>query len=197
MWFTETAWPPIIFLCVIAVLLFLGWMSQRRIGYLAGVCLCLGLCGIVWLVEERIVTEREQVEQRLLDFTKTFQRESLQRGLANFVLGGPEPETFAFISATAKEVRGLAQQALDLVDVQDDVRISDVHTTLTNNQSRAVTQFRASATVNATTFGNVGRQPTRWELIWQRENGVWKVVHATRLNFISGDPLGNPLSSKE
>ena len=197
MWFTETAWPPIIILCIVGVLLFLGWMSQRRTGYLAGVCLCLALCGIVWLVEVQIVTERERVEQRLLDFTKTFQRESVQRGVANLVLGGPEPETFEFISASAQDVRDLARQAMDLVDVQDDVRISDVHTTLTNNQSRAVTQFRASATVNVTTFGNAGRQPTRWELTWQRENGVWKVIRATRLNFLNGQPLENPLSRKE
>jgi hypothetical protein len=197
MWFTETAWPPIIILCIVGVLLFLGWMSQRRIGYLAGVLLCLGLCGGVWLIERRIVTEREIVEQRLLDFTRTFQRESLQRGVANLLLGGPEPETFAFISASANDVRELAKQALDLVDIQDDVRISDVHTTLTNNNSRAIMQFRASASVNVATLGNAGRQPTRWELTWQRESGVWKVTHATRLNFMSGQPLSSPLTAKE
>ncbi len=197
MWFTETAWPPIIILCVIGVLLFLGWMSQRRLGYLAGVFACLGLCGVVWFVEQQIITERELVEQRLRDFTTTVQRESLQRGVANLLLGGPEPETFTFISASAKDVRELVRQALDMVDIQDDVRISDVRTTLTNNQSRAVTQFRATASVSVAAYGNVGRQPTRWELIWQRENGVWKVVQATRLNFMSGEPLTNPFTSKE
>lgn len=197
MWFTETAWPPIIILAVIGVLLLLGWLSQRRSGYLIGALVCLGLCGIVWVVELQIVTEREVVETRLHDFAKTVQRESLQRGVANLILGGPEPETFQFISANANDVREIARQALDMVDIQDDVRISDVRTTLTNNQSRATTQFRATATVSVTAYGNVGRQPTRWELAWQRENGAWKVIRVTRLNFLSGEPLANPLTARE
>ena len=143
------------------------------------------------------VQAMQQVEQRLLDFATTFQRESLQRGLANLVLGGPEPQTFAFISASAKEVRDLALQALDLVDIQEDIRISDVRTTLSNNNSRAVMHFRASATVSVGAYGNVGRQPTRWELTWQREKGEWKVIRATRLNFLTGEPLQNPFVTKE
>ena len=197
MWFTETAWPPIIMLGVVGVLLFLGWISQRRLGYLVGVFVCLGLCGVVWFVEQQIITEREIVETRLYDFATTVQRESLQRGVANLILGGPEPETFKFISATANDVREFARQALDMVDIQEDVRISDVRTTLTNNQSRATTQFRATATVSVTAYGNVGRQPTRWELTWQRENGIWKVTRVTRLNFMSGEPLINPFTSRE
>jgi hypothetical protein len=152
---------------------------------------------VTWFVEQQIVTERELVERRLHDFTTTVQRESMQRGVANALLGGPEPESFTFISASANDVRELARQALDMVDIQDDVRISDVRTTLTNNQSRAVTQFRASATVSVAVYGNVGRQSTRWQLTWQRENGVWKVTGATRLNFLSGEPLQNPLTSRE
>ena len=197
MWFTETAWPPIIMLGVVGVLLFLGWISQRRLGYLVGVFVCMGLCGVVWFVEQQIITEREIVETRLYDFATTVQRESLQRGVANLILGGPEPETFKFISATANDVREFARQALDMVDIQEDVRISDVRTTLTNNQSRATTQFRATATVSVTAYGNVGRQPTRWELTWQRENGIWKVTRVTRLNFMSGEPLINPFTSRE
>jgi len=197
MWFTETAWPPIIMLGVVGVLLFLGWISQRRSGYLVGVFVCLGLCGVVWFVEQQIITEREIVETRLYDFATTVQRESLQRGVANLILGGPEPETFKFISATANDVREFARQALAMVDIQEDVRISDVRTNLTNNQSRATTQFRATATVSVTAYGNVGRQPTRWELTWQRENGIWKVTRVTRLNFMSGEPLINPFTSRE
>lgn len=197
MWFTENPWPPIIGLCLIGVLLFLVWLSQRKTAFLVGACLCVALCGVVWLVEEQIVTDREQVEQRLLDFAATFQRESLQQGIANAILGGPEPQTLSFISASANEVRGLAMSGLQLVDVQDDFRISDVTTTLTNNNSRAIVHFRASATILVGGYGNIGRQPTRWELTWQREQGQWKVVRATRLHFLTGEPLQNPLSSHE
>ena len=194
MWFTETPWPPILILCVIGVLLFLGWVSQRKTGYLAGVALCVALCGLVFVVEQQIVTETERVEQRLLDFTAAFQRDSLQRGLINAVLGGPEPESLKFIAGD--EVRRMATQALDLVDIQDDVRISDVRTKMTNKDSRAITQFRASASVTVAGY-NAVRQPSRWELTWGKEDGEWKVLRATRLNFLSGQPLDNPFAMRE
>ena len=195
MWFTDTPWPPILILSVLGVLLFLGWVSQRKTGYLAGVALCVALCGLVFVVEQQIVTETERVEQRLLDFTAAFQRDSMKRGLINAVLGGgPELESLKFIQGD--EVRRLATQALDLVDVQDDVRISDIRTRMTNKDSRAITQFRASASVTVAGY-NAVRQPSRWELTWGKEDGEWKVLRATRLNFMSGQPLDNPFAMRE
>ncbi len=196
MWFTETPWPGMIVLSVIGVFCCLGWLSRRQTGYLAGAALCVALSGFVFVLERQIVTERERVEQRLFDFAETFQRDSLQQGLANMVIGGPVPRTLSFISASAEDVQHMAVEALRLVDVQDDIRISDVRTTLTNNDSRATTHFRASATVTVA-IGNAGRQPTRWELTWQREKGEWKVLRAQRLNFISGRPLDHPLTGRE
>ena len=169
MWFTETPWPPIIGLCVIGVLLFLGWMSQRRTAFLAGVAVCLALCGIVFVVERQIVTERERVEQRLLDFAVAFQQDSMRQGLVNMVIRGPEPTSLSFISASAEGTRRMAEAALNFVDIPEPVRISDVRTTMSNNNSRAVTQFRASATVRAGGLPDGVHQPTRWELTWQRE----------------------------
>ncbi len=195
MWFTETPWPPILILSVLGVLLFLGWMSQRKTGYLAGVALCVALCGLVFVVEQQIVTETERVEQRLLDFTSAFQRDSMQRGLINAVLGGgPELESLKFLQGD--EVRRLATHALDLVDIQDDVRVSDIRTRMTNKDSRAITQFRASASVTVSGY-NAVRQPSRWELTWGKEDGEWKVLRATRLNFMSGQPLDNPFAMRE
>ena len=195
MWFTETPWPPILIICVFGVLLFLGWVSQRKTGYLAGVALCLALCGLVFVVEQQIVTETERVEQRLLDFTAAFQRDSLQRGLLNAVIGGgPELESLKFLQGD--EVRRLATHALDLVDIQDDVRISDIRTKMSNKDSRAITQFRASASITVSGFSAV-RQPSRWELTWGKEDGEWKVLRATRLNFMSGQPMDNPFAMRE
>ena len=195
MWFTETPWPPILILCVFGVLLFLGWVSQRKTGYLAGVALCLALCGLVFVVEQQIVTETERVEQRLLDFTAAFQRDSMQRGLLNAVIGGgPELESLKFLQGD--EVRRLATHALDLVDIQDDVRISDIRTKMSNKDSRAITQFRASASVSVSGYG-ASRQPSRWELTWGKEDGEWKVLRATRLNFMSGQPMDNPFAMRE
>lgn len=197
MWFTETPWPPILILSVIAVLLFLGWLSRRKTGFLAGVAVCIALCGLVFAVEEQIVTERERVEQRLLDFTAAFQRDSLQRGLINVVIGGgAEPESLKFLMKDANDVRRMAEQALNLVDVQDDVRISDIRTKMSNENSRATVQFRASASVTVSGY-NAARQPTRWELTWGKEDGEWKVLRATRLHFMSGQPLDNPFANRE
>ncbi len=197
MWFTETAWPPIIGVSVLAVLLFLGWLRQRRLGFLAGVAFCIALCGILWVLELQIVTERERVEQRLIGLAETFQQESMQCGLANLVVPGGQPRTLNFVSASANDVRSMVEAALKLVDIADDVRISDIHTTLSNNNSRATTRFRASATVTVGTYGNVGRQSTRWELTWQREQDEWQVRRATRLHFLTGEPLQNPFAARE
>ena len=178
------------------MIFFLGWLSRRQTGYLAGVALCLALCGLVFVLEGQIVTERERVQQRLFDFAAAFQRDSLQHGLVNLAVDGPVPHTLSFISDSAADIRQMAVRALELVDVQDDVRISDVRTTLTNDNSRATTHFRASATINVA-MGNVGRQPTRWELTWRREEGEWRVLRAQRLNFMTGEPLADPLTGRE
>lgn len=197
MWFTETPWPPTIGLCVVGVLLFLGWMSQRKVAFLVGVVLCLALCGIVFVVEQQIVTERERVEQRLLDFAADFQRDSMQQGLANLLVRGQEPASLRYISATADGTRRMAESALNFVDLPEPVRISDVRTTMSNNDSRAVTQFRASATVRAGGHTDGVHQPTRWELTWQREREDWKILRATRLNFMTGEALQNPFTNRE
>ena len=197
MWFTETPWPPIIGLCVVGVLLFLGWVSQRNKVFLAGVAICVALCGIVFVVEQQIVTERERVEQTLLDFATTFQEDSMRQGFANLVIPGPEPASLSFISASAEGTRRMASAALNFVDIPEPVRISDVRTTMSNNDSRAVTQFRASATVRAGGYPDGVHQPTRWELTWQRENEEWKILRATRLNFMSGEALQNPFTNRE
>ena len=197
MWFTETPWPPIVGLVVIGVLFFLGWLSQRKMIFLAGVALCLALCGIVFVIERQIVTERERVEQTLLDFAATFQRDSMKQGLVNLVIPGPESESLSFISASATSTRGMAAAALNFVDLPEPVRVSDVRTTMSNNDSRAITQFRASANVKVGGYSEAVHQPTRWELTWQREKGDWKILRATRLNFMTGEPLENPFASRE
>ena len=197
MWFTETPWPPIIGLIVLGVLLFLGWLSQRKAFFLAGVALCVALCGIVFVVEQQIVTERERIEQTLLDFAEAFQRDSMQQGVVNLFVPGPEPESVRYISASATSTRGLAAAALNFVDLPEPVRISDVRTTLSNSDSRAITQFRASATVRAGGNADAFHHPTRWELTWQRERGEWRILRATRLNFMSGVPLDNPFTPRE
>lgn len=197
MWFTETPWPPILGFIVIGVLLFLGWMSQRKAIFLAGVALCVALCGIVFVVEQQIVTERERVEQQLLDFAVAFQRDSMQQGLVNLLIPGPEPESLRYISASATGTRGLAVAALNFVDLPEPVRISDVRSTLSNNDSRAITQFRATAMVRAGGNAEAFQHPTRWELTWQREQGDWKIVRATRLNIMNGTPVENPFAPRE
>lgn len=197
MWFTETPWPPIIGLCVVGVLLFLGFLSQQRAMFLVGTLLCVALCGIVFVVERQIVTERERVEQHLLDFAVAFQQDSLQQGLGNLLIPGPEPQSLSFISLSAGSTRRMAAAALNLVDLPDAVRISDIRTTLSNLDSRAVTQFRASASIRMPGSADALHHPSRWELTWQRESGNWRILRATRLHFMTGEPLENPFTSRE
>lgn len=81
----------------------------------------------------------------------------------------------------------MALTALTIVDIPEPVRISDVRTTMSNNNSRAVTQFRASAVVHVAGSADGVHYPTRWELTWQVEQGEWKILRATRLHIMTGE----------
>lgn len=176
MWFTDNPWPPMLICGLIAAILFFVWMSRGRNLFLYGAIALLVACGVIYLAERSIVTPGEEVEARVLALCRAFQEK--------------DPHTVDFISPNAPELRVLLATAMKMVDVEDDVRITDLWVTTSNNNSRAVSHFRANATVSVQPVGNVGHQPARLELTWQREGGEWHVVAVQRLNPINGEPLG-------
>lgn len=174
MWFTETPWPPIALVGGLAVFLFAAWTQNARKSYLAGVAGCL-VAGIgFYVLEKAIVTDREQVTARLMELTTAFQKNDAEATLNCF-------------SGTAIKERLLAVWALETVDVDDDLRITDIDVDLKAEGTRAKSHFRANGTIHA--LGYSGHQPSRWMLTWEKEDGSWKVVEVERLNVVNGESM--------
>lgn len=178
MWFTENPWPPML-LCGLGAVVALGfWVSSKRAIPLLVSCTCLIGAGIVYLAEHAILTPAEQVEAQLIDLVEQFRRK--------------DPAALEHFSRRAEELRVLCQRAMDIVEVEDDLQLSDIRTRLTNENSRAVTHFRANGTVSIPSL-MVSRtyQPSRFELTWIQEGDAWRIVAIRRLHpFKEGEELG-------
>ncbi|WP_417380263.1 hypothetical protein [Gimesia sp.] len=174
MWFTETAIPPMVVCSAIAAILFIQWY-QRRLGkFLIGSLIMVLVTVGFYLLEISIVTPRERVEADLYDLIDAFQHKEQEK-------------TLDYISPRAVQLQGVVKLAMELVTLDDDLRITDVSTVMKAEDSLATIHFRANGTAM---YGGVSsRQPTRWELTWQKMGGEWKVTEATRLNPITGETL--------
>jgi len=184
MWFTEDAWSPII-LCVVAgVIFFVAWSTTRKSAFLLALPLLLLIAITLFFLERAIVTDGEQVEQNLFSLIDTFVEESQQ-----LVMGSQEiPEEvrchhYFSVSNTTDRTRVVA--ALMVVRIDDGISVKDVEVRLTNENTRAVTHFRANATLSAGSF--TGHHPSRWELTWQKEAGEWKITRTRMLNVMTGE----------
>lgn len=175
MWFTEDAWTPMAVLGVAAIVCLGLWNSSQKSSYLFVALALVASVGLTWLIEGAVVTEREKLELLVHSLCDDFRRK--------------EPRTLDYFSKQAGELRATAQHAMDFVQIQDDLRLTDFETEVTNDNSRGRTHFRANATVSLQTFGSVGRQPFRAILDWQREEGEWKIVGLRRLNPLNGEEM--------
>lgn len=174
MWITETAIPLMIICSIAAVFLFIRWYLRHQTRYLVGCVVVLAALGGFYFLELSIVTERERVEADLYGLIHAFENKE-------------EKTTLGYFSPRADALRGMVQVALKLVTIDGQLRITDLETELRSENSVATTHFRANG---AATYGGItGRQPTRWELTWQKMGGEWKVTKARRLNPITGEEL--------
>ncbi len=186
MWFTEDAWSPIV-LCVIAAVVFLiAWSTTQRSRLLLEVPLLLIAAVVIYFVEQSIVTDLEHVEADLHSLLHTFVEESQEvRPGASQV-----PDTLRsldFFSAQNTTDRTRVAAAVNLVSIDPDFRITDVQTRLTNENTRAVTHFRANGNVSLSGASGGGHFSSRWELTWQKEGGRWAVTRTKMLNVMSGE----------
>lgn len=189
MWFTEDAWSPIILCSVIAAIFFVAFMSTQRPKFLAALPLLLLAAITIYFVEIAIVTDREQVETNLLDLVNTFVEESHQFGVGSATK--PEEvrcQKFFAQNNTVDRTRIVA--ALMFVEVEGDIRVTDVKIKLTNNNTMAVTHFRANATFAA--GRQSGHRPSRWEMTWQKQAGEWKITRTRMLNVVNGQEIRIP-----
>lgn len=175
MWFTETPWPPILILAVGGVLCLIIWHAQRRGIWLIGLAGTLVLAAAVYFIEGAIVTPREEVEAAIMGITSAFEQ-------------GDRERTLGYISTRAEGIRQLAEKGIRMVDVEG-LRVTDVRVRMRAESSRAWSHFRANATV-AYRKRKLGRKPSRWEAVWQREGGHWRMIRVQRLNPVTGEPMG-------
>lgn len=174
MWFTENPWPPMVLAGLAALICFAIWNNDRRNLYLILGLAFLAMTGVIYAAERAILTDGEKVQQQVAVLCDQFRRKD-EAALDHF-------------SPTVPELRTLCQTAMGMVDVGNDLRLTDFATTITNQNSRATVHFRANATISAGGFS--GHHPFRCLLTFQKEAGAWKIVDVQRLDPIKGDKIG-------
>jgi hypothetical protein len=184
-WITETTWPLFLLASVLAIVCIVRWHRTRSLKYLGAVILLAGLCGVAFFLERSVITDRERIEQHVLDMTDAFRREDFDRCWSYF-----SP------SASSSSLEEDLRAGMSTVDVEDDLRITDLSVKLMANGTRATSHFRANATISFRQsidghrfVSNLGRMPSRWELTWRREKDDWKIVRVTRLNPTNGTEM--------
>jgi hypothetical protein len=174
MWFTETAWPPIIGAVSLGLIFGMVWFETQRPRYLAAVGLCTVLGVGSWLIDRGIVTERERAEQSLLDVVSAFERQDIEAVLDS-------------VSSRSPELREIARLALERVTASG-LRVTDVSTDMSAEDTRARMHFRVNG-VASLNGRNVGHQPTRWIGRWEREKDRWRLIEVQQLDTLSGEPI--------
>ena len=167
-WFTETPWPPIIILAIVAVVCLAAWASQKRGSWLVAGLLAVVAAVAVFLIERSVVTEAERVEQSVNALADAFQRKDREG-------------TLSFFSLQAPELRAQVAQALDWVDMPNGIDIKDTRVRTSNENTRAVSHFRANGVVSFRGLGS-SHAASRWEVTWQKEAAQWKIIDVQRLN---------------
>jgi hypothetical protein len=167
-WFTETPWPPIFILGLIAAGCLAAWSAQKRGLWFSAALVALIAAVGVYLVEKSIVTEAEVVEGEVYNFVHAFERKD-------------HDAVVSFFSVRAPDWRAQAEQGLTLVDLPSGLDIKDLRVRTSNENTRALSHFRANGTVAVRGIG-LNHVATRWEFSWQKEQGRWKIVDVQRLN---------------
>lgn len=175
MWFTENPWPPIVICGGMAVIFFFMWNANRR-GLHLLLCLgCLALCGLWYVVERAIVTDGERLQAKVIQLCEDFRDK--------------KPGVTDYVSDAHPDIKILFASASALVTVGNDLRMSDFQSTISNDGQQGTVHFRANATITIMGHGNVGYQPARLILTFQREKEDWKIIKVQRLNPINGNEM--------
>jgi hypothetical protein len=173
-WFTENPWPPIFFLGLVVCALLAVWSSQKRGIWLIGVLATIAAAVAIFFVEKSIITERELIEQKVVDLKDAFQRKDHDR-------------TLAFFSAQEPELRQMVESALEMFTLESDVDVKDFDDRLFGEGTGAVSRFRANGTSSG--MGYSGHFASRWDVTWQKERGDWKIIAVQRLDTIKEQKL--------
>lgn len=175
MWFTENPWPGVVACGLLALGSFILYANAQRPRYLTAGIVFVLLAGLCYLVERSIETDGERAIAVMQAMASDFQQES--------------PRTLDYVSQQSPDLRAQVATAMEMVDVDEDLRLTDFRVRVTNEGSRAQVHFRANATLKVQHIGSVGRQPARFEVTLAREQGDWKLFSVRRLHPIKDEQL--------
>lgn len=181
MWLLETAWPPIVILLVLSAVFFSKWKESRKKSLLITSVVMLILTPLIYVVELKVVTENEILEQKVMDFTSNFQQKNLEK-------------TLSFIHEKNKSDEFRVKNSFKVLDVSDDLRITDIRVKISDNGTSGITHFRANASILYQGH-DMGHHPSRWNVYWHKADEEWKVIQVDRLDPINGKVIRIPISS--
>ena len=168
-------WPAVIGLGLTAAVLAVWGVTGGRTKLLAAAAGCVLLAAAVFGTAFVIQTEAERVEATAADFVDA-------------LVVGDADAAVSFFTPDALLARGAIHAGLEMVDVHNDVRLTDWQTVVDGDE--ATCHFRANATFTLIGDGFETRHPTRWDTIWVKVGDDWRMAGVTRLNPINGEEMG-------
>ncbi|TWT58814.1 hypothetical protein KOR42_22000 [Thalassoglobus neptunius] len=171
MWFTENAWQPMLLFAILAMIAAFGWYRRLQTRYLVLCFCCLGMMGVAWYADRTIVTEREKVQEAILEITHAFAAKDFEG-------------VHSRISQRSLDLRTLADMAMNLATLEN-MRVTDIQVELKSEATRAVSRFRVNALITSERAS--AREPAYIEARWQTEEGRWRMIDVKFLDPITGD----------
>jgi len=175
MWVIEEPLPAVLVLATAACGCLALWSSARKRALVVTAVLLIALCPAVFVVDQLVVTDGERLVDSIYDLADAFRMRKLRETLSHF-------------SPNAAKERSQITWAVNNVEVDPDLRLTDFQTKVFANGTRATSHFRANGTFHVMGFD--GRHPSRWLLTWQKEAGRWQIIQVERLNVVNGERIG-------
>jgi len=175
-WITENPWPGVVICGAIATFFLMQALrgGKVRTWGLAGLFIVAAFG--IYIVEQSIVTPAEEIEVRVHDLLAASK-------------SGDIESVLNFISNNNLLLKTAIGSGLAIVDIHDDVRVSDLNVKMVANDSRGISHFRANGTISIRNASYERHVATRWELTWQKEGDQWRIVSIQRLNPITGEEI--------
>ncbi len=169
---TDNPWPLIIVLLgAAAVALFVVPGRGKSVALL-----CAAAAALVWFVEGAIVSDTEKIEAQAQAMLNDFKNRDLDAIASK-------------ISTDSPELVDIAEQGLELVDLQPDFEVRSVEVQALSNGTATV-RIRANGSGMLRSGGFAQYAPTYWATEWKHQNGQWLLSAVSRLDVVTGEVKG-------
>ncbi len=177
MWLEAYLFPLALVLAA-AALVSAGWaVVSGRAKFLAVAGVCILAAAAALTADWAIVTEAEKVEALIDD-------------LAAAAVAGDADQALSHFSPATDIPVGSIRLGLAMTSFSPDMRLSDRGTTVTANGTQAVSDLRVNGTAQVKLSGIGGRYATRWQIVWRKEAGEWKIIELRRFDPLRGEEIG-------